>query len=343
MSNKPKKGPTWAAATSDPFEAAPPFFGPDTFADNAFGKPAPYDGPLLKGSYGYVAPDFLRDTYGGGQLESVPGYYPDIAMLDGINGNTTTRIAQPVDPGVSPAFKGNPTAKLESAYERDDRVQVNITTSVPWRAICHLIISRQSGVTVTGTGWFAASDVVVTAGHNYLHHTQGGYATRIRIIPAANGQYGAPFGEVEPFKIFAHPRWIQDADPEYDYALIRLPTTEFGRRTGWFGFANASMEFLNGALLNLAGYPYDKPFGTLWYHAGRARVVNERFIAYRLDTEGGQSGAPIFYFREGRRQVLAMHTQGDPTLNKSKWNSGIRVTGEFYNDLLKAIGFSNNQ
>ena len=50
--------------------------------------------------------------------------------------------------------------------------------------------------------------------------------------------------------------------------------------------------------VNNAGYPYEanKPYGTLWYNAGRVRKMEKAFIEYMVDTEGGQSGSPVYFF-----------------------------------------------
>jgi glutamyl endopeptidase len=139
---------------------------------------------------------------------------------------------------------------------------------------------------------------------------------------------------------YIHLKWQNDADASFDYAFLRLADDSLGRRTGYFGFADAPDAFLQGVLVNIAGYPYDKAYGTLWYSGGRLYRLAPTRVAYHIDTEGGQSGAPLIYKQGNRRIVLAMHTQGDNTRDRNRYNTGLRVTGTFYDELKLATGFS---
>jgi V8-like Glu-specific endopeptidase len=38
--------------------------------------------------------------------------------------------------------------------------------------------------------------------------------------------------------------------------------------------------------------------GSLWYNAGRVRKMEKTYVEYMVDTEGGQSGSPIYFFDE---------------------------------------------
>jgi V8-like Glu-specific endopeptidase len=232
--------------------------------------------------------------------------------------------------------------KYETVYHdpSDDRVQIIDTARIPWRAICHLQITRETGHVTTGTGWFAGPDLVVTAGHNFLHHQEGGVATSIIITAGHDGTADPPYASVTPANAYIHPRWQQDADPSFDYAFLRLADDRLGRRTGYFAFADAPDDLLRGVLVNTAGYPFDKPHATQWYSAGRLYKLAPTRVAYHIDTEGGCSGAPLIYKRGDKRVVLAMHTQGDLTPDRSRYNIGVRITGTFFDELKRATGFS---
>ncbi len=59
-------------------------------------------------------------------------------------------------------------------------------------------------------------------------------------------------------------------------------------------------------LVNNAGYPYeaDKPYGTLWYNAAAFARWRRQYIEYMVDTEGGQSGSPIYFLDEHIEEAL---------------------------------------
>ena len=95
--------------------------------------------------------------------------------------------------------------------------------------------------------------------------------------------------------------------------------------------AKADMLFVNNA-----GYPYEanKPYGTLWYNAGRIRKMEKTYIEYMVDTEGGQSGSPVYYYdkESGQRYVIAVHTTGDFV------NRGLRITREVFETIKRWTG-----
>ncbi len=100
-----------------------------------------------------------------------------------------------------------------------------------------------------------------------------------------------------------------------------------GARLGYFGLKSYTAAEEEGAKLlfvNNAGYPKEpnKPYGTLWYNAGRISKWAKEFVEYMVDTEGGQSGSPIYFFDEKKQQryVVAIHTTGDFV------NRGLRIT-----------------
>jgi glutamyl endopeptidase len=66
---------------------------------------------------------------------------------------------------------------------------------------------------------------------------------------------------------------------------------ELGNLVGWFGLEVLDDAALNGLLVNLSGYPGDKPFGTQWYMDGSVISVPSKRLFYMIDSFGGQSGS----------------------------------------------------
>ena len=77
-------------------------------------------------------------------------------------------------------------------------------------------------------------------------------------------------------------------------------------------------------LVNTSGYPVEaaKPFATQWFNGGRIKSAEKDHITYMIDTEGGQSGSPIFFYEKEteERLVVAIHTTGYYP------NRGVRIT-----------------
>ena len=97
-------------------------------------------------------------------------------------------------------------------------------------------------------------------------------------------------------------------------------------------------------LLHIAGYPGDKPAGTMWEHAERLDRVGQRALYYSVDTCPGHSGSPVWVQRDraGHVDAIAIHVAGPMPHERGAWgcrpgvpvapagavNRGIRMTRE---------------
>jgi len=212
-------------------------------------------------------------------------------------------------------------AVLEVIIGNDDRVRITQTQSIPWRRICALRITFPSGSTFRGTGFFIGSRAVATAGHCVYMHNQGGWATKVEVIPGCNGA-SRPFGQAESRSFRSTTGWVQSRKPESDYGCIVLPNGAFaGKGLGSFGFAAFNAPTLLAQSAVIAGFPGDKPFAEMWGMARRIKTVTEKTLIYDIDTVGGQSGTPVYIKRNGHRYVVGIHNYGAST-----GNSATRVT-----------------
>lgn len=219
-------------------------------------------------------------------------------------------------------------AVLEVIIGNDDRVRIPNTTAVPWRRICALRISFRTGAVYRGTGFFIGPRTLATAGHCVYLHGQGGWATKIEVIPGANGST-RPYGSAVSSQLRSVGGWVNGKKPEYDYGCIVLPPGAFGgRNVGQFSVGVLSPKDLLAKPAVLAGYPGDKPFAELWGMTRKIKTVSPKTLTYDIDTMGGQSGAPVYIKRNGIRTVVGIHNYGAIT-----GNSATRVTSEVYQRL----------
>lgn len=210
----------------------------------------------------------------------------------------------------------------------DDRALVSATQELPWRLVCQLLIEGLYGVTILGTGWLAGPNTIFTAAHNILDPAKGQRARRIWVFPGRT-RNSAPYGYTSSTDFAVHPDWASSLKPTEDIGVIYLDEA-LGNKLGWFGFANWSDAKLSKLIVNNAGYAVDKTFATMWSNGGRIMAVEPGTLAYALDTEGGQSGSPIFVVDgAGKRTVVAVHAYG-----RCPRNFGIRINETIYN-LLK--------
>jgi len=165
---------------------------------------------------------------------------------------------------------------------------------------------------------------VVTAGHCIFDPDLGaaGWAVEVTVVPGRTGD-AAPFGFQAGSRLEVHPRFANQLDPAYDFGAIMLPDTRLSNQVGWFGFGVFPDQDILMNLVNIGGYPFDKPFGTAWFNGGRISDLDEQYLYYLLDTESGDSGSPVFRTTaDGQRIVLAIHT-GTRELNR-----GVRISPE---------------
>ncbi|MCC6877941.1 MAG: serine protease [Sandaracinaceae bacterium] len=207
-------------------------------------------------------------------------------------------------------------ATMELVHGADDREAVTPTTAFPWRAICALSITRADGTLGTGTGFLIAPRTVVTAGHCVHSAARGGWARSIEVVPGRDGAL-SPYGKATGTVLRSVAGWIDRADSAFDYGAIILSNVNGFPALGAFGYAARGDAQLRGAIVNVAGYPDDKPEGTQWWASSTIADVTARMLEYDIDTESGQSGAPVWREENGLRVVLGIHTGGDAALNSA--------------------------
>lgn len=272
-------------------------------------------------STGMTTAAYMRATNNGGGIEAVGGFDIGRVMAQGFGGRPLPRRLMSERLGEA---SGLQFAAPQFVMGKDDRVPIPDTTRLPWRCVCHLVVDGLANEPVLGTGWMAGPRTVLTTGHNLFTPATGRLASRVSVVPGRLGDR-APFNYFTSSKFDVHPIWRAQGDQRFDVGVIWLDAA-VGEQLGWFGFASRADAQLQNLIVNTAGYPGDRRLGTQWFNAGRVSGVQPRLIEYGLDTEGGQSGSPIFMVDEAaERVVLAVHAYGGNTRNL-----GIRISNDIF-------------
>lgn len=189
-------------------------------------------------------------------------------------------------------------------FGADNRVQVTDTTRPGFRSMAYLVGASPTGESYTCSGSFLNSNVILTAAHCLW--LNGRWAGSIFAIPAANGSR-APFGVAYASTLSIPTGYSQLAGNTpgkvdgqaipFDFGLIFIKGKSFGTSLApYLQLSTVADDYFPqaDALIGTAGYPADKPAGTMWY-AETASVAMDATLLYTLlDEVPGQSGSPIF-------------------------------------------------
>lgn len=220
----------------------------------------------------------------------------------------------------------------ETVIGSDNRTKVSPTTSFPWRTICKLEITAQDATNWMGSGAIIDENHVLTCGHNVYLHDHGGWASSIRVIPGKDGA-SEPYGDALVTYMRTYNGWINNQSHEYDWAVITLDTN-IGLTTGWMGrwTADPSNSIYTG-ILNTAGYPGDLDSGQCLYRVSdNGRTATEYNHWYYMDTYGGQSGSPVWWYNGTDRFICTVHAYGD---DGSGSNHGTRLNRDKYDRIIQ--------
>ena len=223
----------------------------------------------------------------------------------------------------SAGFIPNSTVEysLRSIIGSDERVKVS-TADYPYRAICFIRITFPDSAVSIGSAWMYWNDVAITAGHCVYSSDHGGWASSIEVIPGADGS-SRPYGTAWSTVIHTSNKWINEHNEEYDYGVIEL-NTSIGDKTGYFG-THYSFWSLKNKNITVSGYPGEY-YRQQWAMSGKVKKNTTRKIYYNIDTTGGQSGCPVYWYdSQYGHQAIAIHAYGGSTEN-----SGTRITSSLF-------------
>lgn len=227
----------------------------------------------------------------------------------------------------------------------DGRVRVPAITTTnlsslkfPFAAICLIEVWRNGKFVPWGSGNLIAPQVVITAAH--VLKANGGLEPKVRVTPGADLSASSAAN-----KMPASPQRQEAASSRMrvhgslDYGIVALPQ-KFVRPAKHFAL-QASRSFQARDYMNVAGYPGDKPAGTMWFHAEPVLLtgVSSTHLRYTMDTCPGHSGSPVWVkLGDGRRIQVGVHTTGasgagqagrcNPPQAVPGQNSGVRITAD---------------
>lgn len=229
-----------------------------------------------------------------------------------LNSDPIREVRGPVQDIVPLISGSDPTAEinLQNVQGRDDRILVRDVSKIPARTIGLLKFETERGGTRYGTAWLIGPRTLVTAGHNLLHKDTG-ETTVMHVGMAYDGR--SPRGGWHRVTAAEVPsEWRNNPVPENpeDYAVIKIANPKVGNTLGWLGFADYEDRKFQDMILNVFGYPMDKPGYHLYGSTGRVTGINDDRLAYDCDAGPGMSGGPVIARFNNSRIVVGIHVAG---------------------------------
>jgi V8-like Glu-specific endopeptidase len=235
------------------------------------------------------------------------GFEPELAL--------PRNEAEWTDEELQYSIINSPTSPGDDRFRITARSKRPSTLMFPFNTICLLERNHIGGGVSRVTGTLIAPRVVLTAKHcltrlNVRTAAEGPRFKHIVVSPGADLSAARNQRPADPASITAPAAFFR-VHPTLDFGVIILPKAF--RRPVQFMRLQPRGDANTATLLTIAGYPCDKPNGTMWGHSEKIALtdVSPTGLNYTIDTCPGHSGSPIWLLGNNAiRLLLGVHTNG---------------------------------
>lgn len=239
-------------------------------------------------------------------------------------------------------FTGSNNGNTRAIYGgTDNRWKITTPSSYgQYRNTCRLRMKFSDNSYHIGTGFVLSDSAIATAGHCVYEFdtdtTNGNWVTSIEVWPAySNGT--KPYGAVTGTSFECGSAWKNSKDATQDWGIIQV-SNNFPSLCGYLGLRWQSGTYV-GTSVTVPGYPakIGNSLETtvngkyMYVHSNNVTWNSSSVVTYeQLDTSGGQSGAPVFYYSSDTGYTAIAIHRGQ----YNGKNSGVRLSEWLYNHMM---------
>jgi V8-like Glu-specific endopeptidase len=284
------------------------------------------------------------------------------AVIHGVNGEFGCGCSSCTDRRAMVAAEYDSLWRLHGVVEEEDsaiigpvdnRVQEVDTQRFPWNTICHLCRVFPGNPCAGCSGTLIAPDIVLTAGHCLWSQRFSGPPRAIHVAPGRIDRDTPPYGTIKAAHYWVPRGFIDGPDRAiWDFGVIHLvrPFRQIKRFMPMVALDDPGLHHVAAhRRLSVAGYPSDRPIGTMWRHSERLKRVTVRRLFYSVSTCPGHSGSSVTIDRGRGPEIIAVHTtgvldtegrsygcaRGSVLAPASLMNSGVRLTPAIIDAILR--------
>jgi V8-like Glu-specific endopeptidase len=205
-------------------------------------------------------------------------------------------------------------AELAVIGPSDGRVQELNTSRFPWNTVVHLCRDFGSGGCAGCSGILIAPLKVLTAAHCLWSLKRKAAPRRIFVIAGRRDRATMPYGAIGAQRYWVPQGFLRGPDrTAWDWGVIELPRpfARIERFVPMRALADAELARLaRAARVSVAGYPSDRPVGTMWRHNERLVRATAQRLFHTVDTCPGHSGSAILARLGPAPAIIGVHTAG---------------------------------
>jgi V8-like Glu-specific endopeptidase len=176
-----------------------------------------------------------------------------------------------------------------------------------------------------GTGFIIGEHTILTAAHCVCNRSEQVGNSGMKIYLYDNGSYNNASVTATPVQIHVPGKYIDtEGYGEYDYAIITVKEDLSDYMSFNLGVARSTAV---GDEIKVTGNGWGGTgvntdlIGVMSTGVGDILTVSDYYVTYTADTIGGDSGAPLYYTKDGVNTVIGIHNSGG-----TGFNSAIRIT-----------------